>query len=96
MDYFMKANSNYKVVEIAGEFMAVPVGAEAVAFNGVIALSEAAAFLLKKMEASRTKHELKGFLLEKYDVEESVAEEDLNKIIATFLELGLINEDSEQ
>lgn len=88
----MIISTNYRIVEVADEYMAVPIGSEASNFHGVIALSEAAAFLLRKMNISRSRNDLKEFLLEEYDVEETVAEKDIDRVIKEFLEYGLIEE----
>ena len=88
----MKKSENYKVVEVAGDYMAVPVGSEAKAFHGVIALSEPAAFLLKKMNDQTTKDDLKMFLIEEYNVEETVAVEDIERFIEELFQLKIIEE----
>ncbi len=88
----MVFNSNFRIVEIAGEYMAVPVGKLSSDYHGVIALSESAAFLLKNLDTPKSRTEMKKILLDEYEVEEQIAEKDLEDIIEKFRELALIKE----
>ena len=72
--------------------MAVPVGDEATSFHGVVALSDAAAFLLEQMTEPQTTEELVNKLLEQYDVDLLTAKEDVHSIVNTFKDLNLILE----
>ncbi len=86
----MTRNNNFEITEVAGEYMAIPVGEEAVSFHGVVALNEAAAFLLKNMDEPRTKEELVDLLLKEYDTDRITAEKDVEAIIKQFIDLKLI------
>lgn len=70
--------------------MAVPVGEKANTFKGVIALSEAAAYLLSHMEHDRSKEDLIALLITEFDVTESIAKKDIEMFIDRFSQLGLI------
>lgn len=82
----------FELVEIADEHLAIPVGENAVSFKGVVALSEAAFFLLKNLNVQQTKESLLTMLKNEYEVESSVAASDLDALLSTLLELGLIEE----
>ena len=86
----MLMKPEFELVEIAGEHMAVPVGDEAASFQGVVALSDAAYFVLKNMQTHQTEDDLIYLLTQEYDVSESVAREDLKKLVETLLDMGLI------
>ena len=86
----MIKNKDFEIVTIADEYMAVPIGEEAVSFHGVIALSEAAAFLLNNLNEPRTKEDLVGLLCNEYDVDRSTAENDVEEIISKFRDLKVI------
>lgn len=86
----MIRNKNFDIVNVVDEYMAVPVGEEAVSFHGVVALSESAAFLLNNMNEHRTKEELVGLLCSEYDVDRSTAENDVEEIISKFRDLKVI------
>lgn len=88
----MIMNSKFELVEIAGEYMAVPVGDEAAAFQGVVALTDATYFLLQNMKTQQTEESLLALLTNEFDVEQTVAKKDLETIINKLLELGLILE----
>ncbi len=88
----MKIKSDFKLVDIADEHMIVPVGRAAVVFDGVVALSDAAYFLIKNMEQSRTKEELVEILLKEYEVSLPVAQKDIDGLIQKLIELDLVEE----
>lgn len=82
----------FELIDIAGEHMAVPVGEEAVSFKGVVALSEAASFLLKNMQEPKSKEELAALLTQEYDVDMATAKADIEKLIKNLLDMGVIEE----
>ena len=88
----MIMNPKFELVEIAGEYMAVPVGDEAAAFQGVVALSDATYFLLQNMNVPQTKESLLDLLTNEFEVEPSVAQKDLEELLPKLLNLGLITE----
>ena len=82
----------FELVDIAGEHMAIPVGDEAASFHGIIALSNSAFFLLNNMREQQTKESLLELLMNEYEVDVSVAKKDLDELIQTLLELGVVEE----
>ena len=88
----MKAKEGFEVVEIAGEYMAIPVGSMADEFHGVVALTEGAAFLLKNMNVPKNKEDLIQLLLNEYDIDKVTAEKDLEEVLQKFIEIGLIEQ----
>ena len=89
----MVKNPNFEIVRLADEWMAVPVGDEASSFHGVVALSEAAAFLLNLLKEPRKEEELLNILLEQYEVDRATAEADMQSAIKMFREMKLILEE---
>ena len=88
----MILNSSFEIVDIVDEHIAVPIGEKAHSFSGVIALTEAACFLLKNMSQPKTKEDLLNLLLAEFDVDRSIAEKDIDEFIQSSLELSLIEE----
>lgn len=88
----MIRNKDFEIVRIADENMAVPVGEEATAFHGVVALSESAAFLLNTLDEAHTTNELIDILLKEYDIDMETAKKEIKEIIPKLMELRLINE----
>ena len=88
----MIRNKDFEIVTIADENMAVPVGEEAVAFHGVVALSTSAAFLLNSLNEPHTTNELIDILFNEYDIDRETAEKEIKEIIPKLMELKLIKE----
>ena len=88
----MIKKSSFEIVEVAREFMAVPVGETGKAFKGVVALNEASAYLLQHMSTPRTKEDLIELLTKEYQVKEDVAERDIAIFVQKASEIGLIGE----
>lgn len=64
----MKIKSGFVIREIAGQYMAVPVGERVNDLHGMIALNETGAFIWKLLEHEKTEEELAEALTEDYDV----------------------------
>lgn len=88
----MYLNPDFEIIQMADEYMAVPIGQKADEFHGVIVLSEPAFILLSNMREPKTKEELVALITEEYDVDAATAEADINSILDTLLETGMINE----
>lgn len=88
----MRIKSNYDLVDIADEYMLIPLGDAAISFKGVITLNEAAGFLLKHMKTHKTKEELVSILMDEYVVDRVTAEADVQKLLNKLLDLGVIEE----
>ena len=86
----MRMNPNFELVEVANEYMLVPVGEASASFKGVVVLSEEAAYLLHQMEESKTEKDLLELLLKEYDVEPVVARKDIEKFIEVASTLGFV------
>lgn len=86
----MKIKEGYILREVAGNYIVVAVGNAVKNFNGVINLNESGAFLWKVLEKGASIEQLKKELLGEYDVEESVAEADINSFIGKLEEKGLL------
>ena len=83
-------SSKYEIVDIADEYIAVPVGEGAINNKNVIVLSNAAEFLLKQMSSQKTKEELIELLIEEYDLEKRIAIKDIDAFLETMINMGVI------
>ena len=88
----MRRSPNFEIIEVADEHLVVPVGAEASRFHGVVVLSEAAAYLLEHMDASKTEAELVLLLTDAFDVSQAEAEADVHRFLNEVTPLGLIDQ----
>ena len=86
----MKMRDGFEIVNIAEEYMVVPVGEKAEEFKGMVVLNAAAAFLLDKMHDDLNRDELVALLMERYDVDADKANKDVLEMLQTMYSLGLI------
>ena len=86
----MILEKNIQIVEVAGEYLAVPIGEMANNVGGVIALSDSAAFLLKHLTNNLTKDEMLDLLLGEYEVDITTATKDLDRMIKILSDLKVI------
>lgn len=88
----MIRNPEFEIVDISGEYMAVPVGETSHSFRGIVALNDASAFLLKKLDSQRDKIDLIQLLSSEFDVDEVTAAYDIEEFLKKMIELGVIIE----
>ncbi len=88
----MKICDDFEIINVAGEYMAVPIGEKAESIKGLVVLNEATAFLLENMKNSISIDELVSLLTERYDVSRERAQQDITDILTTLLEIGLVAE----
>lgn len=69
-----KIKSGFIVRQIAGQYMAVPVGSRTQEIHGMVALNETGAFLWKLLQKEQTEDALVSALLEAYEVDEFTAQ----------------------
>jgi hypothetical protein len=86
----MKRKEGYLVREIAGETIVVPIGAEAVKFNGIMTLNSTAKVLFKALETEQTESTLVALLLEGFEVELETAVKDVRAFLTILEERGLL------
>lgn len=89
----MKIKDGFTLRTMLGENIVVGEGLAQVNFNKLITLNETAAFLWKEVTGkSFTKEDLVQLLLDNYEVEEERASEDVDKLIATWIKEGVVEE----
>ncbi len=77
----MYVSKDFIVREIAGDYIVVPTGEEALKFNGLITLNEVGAFLWKKLQEDVELEALVKAVCEEYEVEEETALEDVKEFL---------------
>ena len=77
----MKIKSGFVIREIAGQYMAVPVGERVNDLHGIIALNETGAFIWKLLENEKTEEDLARALTEEYEVSYEEALEAVREFI---------------
>lgn len=89
-DIRYRANPDFVLREIAGEYILVPTGAAAARLNGLISLNHTGACLWKALQQSRTEAELAGALLAEYEVEPAAAAADVRGFLVRLQEAGVL------
>ena len=87
----MLLNEQFQLVQVADEFLAVPVG-DAASSSNVIVLNEAMAYLLQQMKSPKTVDELVVLLTDEYEVGAATAKKDIEEALGKLLENGVISE----
>lgn len=89
----MKLRYDFTVMDMGGEFAAVPVGEDAAKFHGMLKLNEASAFILEQLKEETTPDKVHRLLKEKYP--DSTDDEIGNKLapfLNTLLKEGLLED----
>ena len=88
----MKIKEGFMLRQVAGQHIVMPLGQKALDFNCAITLNESGAFLWSVLEKGvADKEELLSKLLEEYDVEESLAQQDIDAFLQKLIENNLID-----
>jgi len=90
----MKIKKDYILKEIAGQYVVIPVGEEAIKFNGIISLNKSGKRLFEKMKNNQTEETLIKFLMSTYDVSKEKARIDVLGFIKILKENKLLDEKS--
>lgn len=88
----MKIKNGFILREIAGQYMAVAVGARARELHGMMGMNETAAFLWKKLEAETTEEALTTALLDEYEINEPKAKQTIRDFLENLREEGVLED----
>ena len=88
----MKIKTGYLVHEVAGNFVVIKIGQEAVNFNGLITLSESAKMLWDLLNRSEgaTIEELVNKLVSEYEIDEETAKNDTLEFIQSLKDNNIL------
>lgn len=85
-----RANPDFLLREIAGEYILVPTGAAAARLNGLISLNEPGAYLWNTLQQSRSEEELVAALVGEYEVAPETASADVRAFLVRMAEAGIL------
>lgn len=88
----MKRNANFLMREVAGSAVAVPVGEAAREFPGMIRLNEAGKYLWELLGQEQTPQSLTKALLDRYEVSEDQARQDVDAFLEHIRAVGALEE----
>lgn len=87
----MKLKYRFVQREVSGQWVAVAVGKDHSNFNGMVRLNGSGAFIMDLLiEGEKTREELLGAILKRYDVSRERAEENLDRVLDSLEQGGLL------
>ena len=86
----MKIKDGFVLRNVIDEYMVMPTGENIAKFEGAVVLNEVSAMLYKLLEKSTSREDLLTAMLNQYDVDEETASTDLDEILDTFEQIGLL------
>lgn len=88
----MKTNKEYMLREIAGETVLVPTGSASQKLNGMIRLTESAAFIWKQVDTAADLKEIVARVRDEYEVDEDTARRDIYGFLRELYIRGIVQE----
>ena len=85
----MRIKEGFLLRQVAGNTVVVPIGDEAVEFNGVITINESGKFIWELMQEGIEKEELLEKFMKEYSLSEEEAKEDIRAFIQILLDNGI-------
>lgn len=86
----MKIDKEFVLREIAGDYIIIPTGKTVLKFNGLITVNEVGVSLWKMLQEEVTVDDLVQGILSEYDVDETVAREDIQEFLDKLNEGGIL------
>ena len=88
----MKTNKEYMLREIAGETVLVPTGSASQKLNGMIRLTESAAFIWKQVDTAADLEEIVARVQDEYEVDEDTARRDIYGFLRELYIRGIVQD----
>ena len=88
----MVLSQNYELVEVAGEFLAVPIGDMAIKSKDIFTFSKAGGYLLEQLKEPKTEEDLVSCLVNEYDLDPEIAEKDVSEFVTAIRSYAIISE----
>lgn len=88
----MRLKHTFEMMNLDDQTVAIPVGADANDFHGVIKLNETAAAIFEMLKEDNTEDAIVEAMLQEYEVSRDVISRDVSKYIRDFREKGLLIE----
>lgn len=90
----MRVEKEFVLREIAGDYIIIPTGKTVLEFNGLVTVNEVGVSLWKMLQEEITFDGLVAGILEEYDVDESVAREDIREFLDRMIDSGILAKDN--
>ena len=86
----MKRKEGFLLRKIAGDSVLVPTGETSQRFNGLINLTETAAYIWENLERAENEEELVQMIRKEYDVDEETALTDVHGFVSALKEWDMV------
>ncbi|WP_434503763.1 PqqD family protein [Prevotella sp.] len=87
----MKTKRGFNLRQICGENVIIAEGEENIDFSNIISMNESSAYLWKNIQDKDfSEDELVKLLTEEYEVDEITAKSDVNSLVKSWLNAGII------
>jgi hypothetical protein len=87
---YMKIKEGFVLRQMCGENIVAGEGLQHINFNKLISLNESAAYLWKELvDKEFTQQEMAELLIKRYGIDEQLAMSDSEKLMASWVEIGL-------
>ena len=88
----MRVNPNFELVNMADDYILVPIGEQMESFNGTVVLNEVSSFIFERLEKDQTEEKLVNSLMDEFEVDSNTARTDVHKALSEMRKLGIIYE----
>lgn len=78
----MKIKEGYLLREVAGQFLVVPVGSQAISFNGIITLNKTGKVIWEVLQKETSKQAIIEALTHRFEVSIEQASQDIDAFLA--------------
>ena len=86
----MRVDSGFVLREIAGDYVIIPTGKIVLTFNGLITVNEVGVSIWNMLQKEVNFEEIVKGILDEYEVEESVARQDVEEFLEKLAENGIL------
>lgn len=88
----MKLKYDFTVREVVGEFVLIPMGADALAFSGMVTTNEVGAAVCQALREETTVDAILAQICDEFEVEPEEARADILEFLETLRKVGLLAE----
>lgn len=89
----MKAKEGFILRNVVDEHILMPTGDNIGRFNGTVLMNDVSAFIWEKMKNPISREDLLIAILDEFEVEKTIASADLDALLSTLKEYGVIEDD---
>lgn len=88
----MKIKDGFLLREVAGNYVVIAVGEDAVNFNSIITVNEIGAYIWNKINEGKNEEAIADDIIGEYSIDRNTALKDIGEFINQLREAGIIEE----